>query len=78
MEHTALENSMVFVYAALLFAYGSFTIIYIFLHTHSGNMINTRDSFLLYYVSLFLAAVITSMGLWNYGIRKRRYSSSSS
>ncbi len=77
MEHTAFENSMVFVYAALLFAYGSFTIIYIFLHTQSGNLMNTRDSFLLYYVSLFLAAVITSMGLWSYGIRKRRHSSSS-
>jgi hypothetical protein len=77
MEHTAFENSMVFVYAALLFAYGSFTIIYIFMHTHSGNLINVRDSFLLYYISLLLAAVITSMGLWSYGFR-RRYSSSSS
>jgi hypothetical protein len=76
MEHTAFENSMVFVYAALLFAYGSFTIIYIFMHTHSGNLINIRDSFLLYYISLFLAAVITSLGLWSYGFR-RRYSSSS-
>jgi hypothetical protein len=77
MEHTAFENSMVFVYAALLFAYGSFTIIYIFMHTHSGNLINVRDSLLLYYISLLLAAVITSMGLWSYGFR-RRYSSSSS
>lgn len=81
MEHTAFENSMVFVYAALLFAYCSFTIIYIFMHIQSGNLMNSKDSFLLYCVGLFLASVITSLGLWSYGIRKRtrgRYSSSSS
>jgi len=71
MEHTPFENSMVFVYAALFFAYGSFTIIYIFIHTQLGNLMNIKDSFLLYYIGLFLASVITSLGLWSYGIRKR-------
>ena len=84
MEHTPFENSMVFVYAALLFAYGSFTIIYLFTHLHRGDFIDKRDSFLLYYISLFLAALITSMGLYSYVIRRTAmarnasYSSSSS
>jgi hypothetical protein len=71
MEHTAFENSMVFVYAALLFAYGSFAIIYIFTHLHRGDLIDKKDSFLLYYISLLLAALITTMGLWGYVIRRR-------
>ena len=78
MEHTAFENSMVFVYAALLFAYGSFIIIYIFIRIHPDSIRNP-DSFLLYYISLLLSAAITCMGLWSYGIRPTpSYSSSSS
>jgi drug/metabolite transporter (DMT)-like permease len=77
MEHTAFENAMVFVYAALLFAYAGFAIIYVFLHMHAGDLMDKRDSLLLYYISLLLAAMITSLGLWGYGIRSR-YSSSSS
>ncbi len=71
MEHTPFENSMVFVYAALLFAYGSFAMIYIFTHLHRGDFIDKKDSFLLYYISLLLAALITTMGLWSYVIRRR-------
>ena len=70
MEHAPLENSMAFVYAALLFAYGSFLIIYIFIHVHTNSLNSTRDSFLLYYISLMLSAAITSLGLWGYGIRR--------
>ena len=89
MEHTRFENSMVFVYASLLFSYGSMLIIYIFSHFHhntTGNEYDT-DSYLLYHLSLLLSAAITSAGLWSYGIRKSHpgnyphstgYSSSSS
>ena len=88
MEHTRFELSMVFIYASLLFSYGSMLIIYIFAHYHfAGNTGNDMDSFLLYYVSLLLSAGITCAGLWSYGIRRSRprpwsassgYSSSSS
>jgi drug/metabolite transporter (DMT)-like permease len=70
MEHTRFESSMVFVYAALLFAYGSFLIIYIFAHMHPNGAGTGTDSFLLYYISLLISAAVTSMGLWNYGIKK--------
>jgi hypothetical protein len=75
MEHTRFENSMVFVYAAHLFAYGSGLIIYIFAHYHpAGTTNDDTDSFLLYYISLLLSALVTSTGLWSYGIRKVRRS----
>jgi len=76
MEHTRFENSMVFVYASLLFSYGSMLIIYIFAHLHhNANSNNSEsDSFLLYYLSLLLSAAITSAGLWSYGIRKSHQS----
>ncbi len=80
MEHTRFENSMVFVYAAALFAYGSGLIIYIFAHYHpEGTSNDAADSFLLYYISLLLSAIVTSTGLWSYGTSKAAaYSSSSS
>ena len=86
MEHSRFENSMVFVYGALLFGYGSYLIIFIFAHLHKTDTVyNETDSFLLYYISLLLSAAITSAGLWSYKLRKRRpgsvirgYSSSSS
>jgi hypothetical protein len=86
MEHSRFENSMVFVYGALLFGYGSYLIIFVFAHLHKPEPPhNETDSFLLYYISLLLSAVITSAGLWSYKLRKRRpgsvlrgYSSSSS
>jgi hypothetical protein len=89
MEHTPFEDSMVFIYAALLFGYGSFLIIYIFAHYRTGATgitYNETDSFLLYYISLLLSALVTSAGLGSYGFRKKRarrriftsYSSSSS
>jgi hypothetical protein len=71
IEYTPFENSMVFVYAALLFAYGSFFIISMFLHIRGASETNSQDSYLLYYISLLFSAAITSLGLWSYGIRHR-------
>ncbi|HVU54714.1 MAG TPA: hypothetical protein VHD83_06640, partial [Puia sp.] len=70
MEYTSFENSMIFIYVALLFAYGSFLIISLFLHIRGDTGSNSRDSYLLYYISLLIAAIITSLGLWSYGLRR--------
>jgi hypothetical protein len=74
MEHTPFEHSMAFVYAALLFDYGSYLIIFVFAHVHAaaGNKSGNSDSFLLYYASLLLSAAITSLGLWSFGFRTAR------
>jgi hypothetical protein len=87
MEHTRFENSMVFVYGGLLFAYGSMLIIYIFAHFHHASGSGDADSYLLYYLSVLLSAAVICAGLWTYGIHRPRgrsytptsdYSSSSS
>jgi hypothetical protein len=87
MEHNRFENSMAYVYAALLFGYGTYLIIYLFyFFRKSASGYNEADSFLLYYTSLLLSAVVTSTGIWSYGLRRRSetgglvpgYSSSSS
>jgi len=70
MEYTPFETSMVFVYFALLFGYGSYLIIYMFVHFRGDSEVNSQDSALLYYVMLLLSAIITSLGLWGYGIRR--------
>lgn len=72
MEHSRFENSMVFIYAALLFYYGSMLIIYIFGHIHRSTSASASasDSYLLYYTSLLLSAAVTCAGLWNYRTRK--------
>lgn len=72
MEHDRFENSMAFVYAALLFAYGTYSIIFLLsLFPKSSQTYNEADSFLMYYISLSLAAVLTSAGIWSYGLRGR-------
>jgi hypothetical protein len=83
MEHTPFENSMAFVYAALIFVYGSYLILYVFSLVRDNSNSNSKDSSLVYYISMLLSAIITSLGLWGYGIRRSPvaappYSSSSS
>jgi hypothetical protein len=71
MEYTPFESSMVVVYVASLFAYGSFLIIALFLHLRGYSEGNSKDGYFLYYISLLLSSVITSVGLWSYGLRRR-------
>ncbi len=71
MEYTPFESSMVVIYVALLFAYGSYLIIALFLHLRGYTEGNSKDGYLLYYISLLLSSVITSVGLWSYGLRSR-------
>lgn len=86
MEHNRFENSMAFIYAALIFAYGTYLIIFWLSYLpKSDNGYNLQDSYLMYYISLALAAALTSAGIWSYGLRsgktrsfRPRYSSSSS
>lgn len=87
MEHDRFENSMAFVYAALVFAYGTYLIIFLLSYIpKQANTYNVQDSYLMYYIGLALAAGLTIAGIWSYGLRERktrrsfspRYSSSSS
>jgi len=65
MEHTDLENTMVFAYASYVFYFGIFLIIWVF------NFLNFRketvlENLFLYYLSIILATLVTSIGFWRY------------
>ena len=65
MEHSDLENTMVFVNASFVFYFGIFLIIWVF------NYLNFRketvaENLFLYYLSIILATLVTSIGFWRY------------
>jgi hypothetical protein len=65
IEHTSFENTMVFVYASFLFAYGIFIVIYLFSYLKIVES-SSKDNFLIYYTSLLLSTLLTCLGLWRY------------
>lgn len=67
LEHTGKEKALVFIHASLLFAYGTFIIIYIFDYI---VRIGTRvDNFLIYYISSLIAILIALVGFTSKGAR---------
>lgn len=60
MEHTEREKAMIFIYAALLFEYGTYIIIYIF--DYFIKVSDSTDNLLLYYISSLVAISIASCG----------------
>jgi hypothetical protein len=61
MHHSPTQRTLIFIYAALLFEYGTFIVIYIF--DYFVIVTDNRDNFLIYYVSSIIAAAIASYGL---------------
>jgi hypothetical protein len=60
IEHSNRQNSKIFVYAAVLFEYATFIVIYIFDYFIETS--NRQDSFLIYYISTIVAIFIASCG----------------
>lgn len=71
IEHSVFENTMVFVYASLLFDYGIFIVIYLFSYIEVVKS-NARDNFFIYYVSLLLSTFLTCFGLWRFAGKTRQ------
>jgi hypothetical protein len=69
VEHTSFENTMVFVYASFLFAYGIFIIIYFFSYLNRANKAESLDNFIIYYVSLLLSTFLTCYGFWQFAAK---------
>jgi hypothetical protein len=61
IEHTSREKSMLFMFAALLFEYGSYTIVYTF--DYFVRPYDVVDNHLVYYISTVIAILIASYGL---------------
>jgi hypothetical protein len=60
IEHSNRQNSKILVYAAVLFEYATFIVIYIF--DYFIETPNRQDSFLIYYISTLVAIFIASCG----------------
>lgn len=60
IEHSNRQNAKIFIYAALLFEYGTFILIYIFDYFIANS--SRKDSFLIYYISTLVAILIASCG----------------
>jgi hypothetical protein len=60
IEHTNREKSMLFIFAALLFEYGSYTIVYTF--EYFIKAYDVMDNLLIYYISTLIAVLIASFG----------------
>jgi hypothetical protein len=60
IEHSNRQNAKVFIYAAVLFEYAPFILIYIF--DYFVDVTNTKDSYLNYYISSVVALFIASCG----------------
>lgn len=60
MEHNNREKSMLFIYAALLFEYGSYTIVYVFDYFIIPS--DDVDKLLIYYISTLITILIASFG----------------
>lgn len=60
VEHSNRQNAKVFIYAALLFEYATFIMIYIFDYFVDSN--DRDDNFLIYYISSLVALFLASCG----------------
>lgn len=60
IEHSNRQNAKMFIYAALMFEYATFTLIYIFDYFVVSS--DRKDSFLIYYISTLGAILIASCG----------------
>lgn len=68
--HSGREKGLLFIYAALLFEYGTYIIIYIFDY-FLEHISSTVDNYLVYYISTLIAIVIATCGYLTKGISKK-------
>jgi hypothetical protein len=68
--HSGREKGLLFIYAALLFEYGTYIIIYIFDY-YLEHISSTVDNYLVYYISSLIAIVIATCGYLTKGIGKK-------
>ena len=70
IQHTGLEKGLLFIYAALLFQYGTYIVIYIFDY-YLEEASTTMDNFMVYYISSLIALAIAICGFLTRGVNKQ-------
>lgn len=69
ITHTSREKGLLFIYAALLFEYGTYIIIYIFEY-YLNHISSATDNYLVYYISSVVALIIATCGYLTKGITR--------
>lgn len=70
LEHSRYEKAIIFIHVSLLFAYGTFVIIYVFDYIiYIGNA--SVGNFIVYYISTLIALAIASIGYLALGSRPK-------
>jgi hypothetical protein len=65
LDHSPIENALVFINSSILFSYGVFIIIYFFGYLgFAKSKSENLEIFMIYYVSLIFSALLTCYGLW--------------
>lgn len=67
IEHTTRQNAKMFVYAAVLFEYATFIVIYVFDYIIATE--DRTDSFIIYYVSSVVAMLIACCGFLMFSVK---------
>ncbi len=68
--HTSREKAVLLIYAALLFEYGTYIVIYIFDY-YLTKISSTEDNYVFYYISSVIALIIAIAGFLTKGISKK-------
>lgn len=70
LEHNNYEKAIIFIHVSLLFAYGTFVIIYVFDYLiNIGN--SSIGNFIVYYISTLIALAIASIGYFSAGASRK-------
>jgi hypothetical protein len=72
IKHTSHEKAMLFIYAAMLFEYGTYVVIYIFDYFLPG-VSTTTDNFFVYYISSLVALSVAVCGFLTRGLNAPRH-----
>jgi hypothetical protein len=70
VEHTTRQNAKMFIYAAVLFEYATFIVIYIF--DYIVDTSDRTDSFIIYYLSSLVAILIATCGFLMFRLNDRK------
>lgn len=71
IKHTSQEKGLLFIYAAMLFEYGTYVVIYIFDYFLPGVSTST-DNYFVYYISSLVAVSVAACGFLTKGLRVPR------
>ena len=73
IEHSSFENAMGFAFAGFIFYDGLWVVIYIFNYLNFRKETIPENQFL-NYLSIILATMLTSFGLWRYARAEKKLS----